>query len=146
MSQLAAIYDVWDGNAEAMAADINEKPVTVRHRFGEVALPEPPEALARADVVPRQLPVVLFVVQLQEQPEAVGGDPAELVGIPADLIVVDQVLQRIARGLLNLGKDLGGQGKLDADRLEARIEPRDEPEQRADGAVHLIAPDLVLIE
>ena len=30
MSSLAPIYEPWDGNAEAMAADIGEKPVTVR--------------------------------------------------------------------------------------------------------------------
>lgn len=30
MSHLTPIYDAWDGNAEAMAADIEEKPVTVR--------------------------------------------------------------------------------------------------------------------
>lgn len=30
MSSLAPIYDPWGGNAEAMAADIGEKPVTVR--------------------------------------------------------------------------------------------------------------------
>jgi hypothetical protein len=30
MSNLAPIYDPWGGNAEAMAADIEEKPITVR--------------------------------------------------------------------------------------------------------------------
>lgn len=30
MSHLKPIYDVWDGNAEALAADIGEQGVTVR--------------------------------------------------------------------------------------------------------------------
>lgn len=30
MSKIASIYAPWEGNAEAMAADIQEKPVTVR--------------------------------------------------------------------------------------------------------------------
>lgn len=30
MSHLASIYEPWNGNAEELAADIGEKPVTVR--------------------------------------------------------------------------------------------------------------------
>lgn len=39
MSQLTAIYDVWGGNAEAMAADIDEKAVTVRQWRNRGSIP-----------------------------------------------------------------------------------------------------------
>lgn len=39
MSQLKPIYDVWDGNAEAMASDIEEKPVTVRQWRNRGSIP-----------------------------------------------------------------------------------------------------------
>lgn len=39
MSSLAPIYAPWGGNAEAMAADISEKPVTVRQWRGRGSIP-----------------------------------------------------------------------------------------------------------
>ncbi len=39
MSQLASIYAVWGGNAEAMASDIGEKPVTVRQWRNRGSIP-----------------------------------------------------------------------------------------------------------
>jgi len=39
MSQVAPIYAPWGGNAEAMAADIGEKPVTVRQWRNRGSIP-----------------------------------------------------------------------------------------------------------
>jgi hypothetical protein len=39
MSSLAPIYEPWGGNAEAMAADIGEKPVTVRQWRNRGSIP-----------------------------------------------------------------------------------------------------------
>lgn len=65
MSQLAPIYSAWDGNAEAMALDIDEKPVTVRQWRNRGNIPPRywPKIIAKAAERGHSLDWLQFVPQ-----------------------------------------------------------------------------------
>lgn len=80
MSHLQPIYDVWDGNAEAMAADIDELGVTVRqwrnrNDIPSRAWPKIIKAAAEKGKVIRLADFLSPEVKSQLPPHAVGHNP-----------------------------------------------------------------------
>jgi hypothetical protein len=63
MSHLTPIYDVWDGNAEALASDIEEQGVTVRQWRNRGNIPSPywPRIIAAAEKKGAKLEWTQFV-------------------------------------------------------------------------------------